>query len=100
MSAVPAEAIAPVPPTLRRDAGADPHAELQARVRAWRADVARAAGVGERAVCSDQVLRSLVEDPPQGAAELAERLGVSRSVAERWAVRLLSAPRFDAASSA
>ena len=67
---------------------ADP-IDPMAPLRAWRADVARAAGVAERAVCSDQVLRSLVESPPDGAAELAARLGVSVTVAERWVPRIL-----------
>ena len=51
----------------------DPMADL----RAWRQQVARAASVGELTICSDYVLRSLLERPPTNADELAERLGVT-----------------------
>ena len=47
-------------------------------LRAWRADVARAAGIVDRAVCSDQVLRSLLDAPPDGADELAAAPGRQR----------------------
>lgn len=86
-AATPDHAVAPVPAALReRRPPVDPLISL----RAWRAGVARAAGVTERAVCTDQVLRSLAESPPTDSAELAVRLGVSTSVAERWAAKLIS----------
>jgi DNA helicase-2/ATP-dependent DNA helicase PcrA len=85
-AAAPLDIASPVPTVLRsRPTVTDPMVPL----RTWRADVARAAGVAERAVCSDQVLRSLLEAPPDSAAELAARLGVSVTVAERWVPRLL-----------
>jgi DNA helicase-2/ATP-dependent DNA helicase PcrA len=89
-----------------RDAAADdepvvaPPAEIAHRpvrpvdplgpLRAWRAGVARAAGVPERAICSDQVLRSLVADPPADLHELATRLGLGDSVTARLGPRLLT----------
>ncbi|HZX55900.1 MAG TPA: 3'-5' exonuclease, partial [Ilumatobacteraceae bacterium] len=61
------------PPELTRRPRPDPLAEL----RAWRTHVARAASVSELTICSDLVLRSLLERPPADAGELAERLGVT-----------------------
>jgi len=91
------ETVVPVPSTLRAHRStADPLLAL----RAWRAGVARAAGIDERAVCSDQVLRSMLEAPPVDARELATRLGVSLSVAERWATRLISVDSAEPASAA
>lgn len=63
----------------RRRAAADPLAAL----REWRAGVARVAGVPEAAVCNERVLRSLHEDPPATTEELAVRLGMSVTAAER-----------------
>ena len=57
----------------------DPMAEL----RAWRTHVARAANVGESTICSDFVLRSLLERPPADTDELAQRLGVTPHAAAR-----------------
>jgi DNA helicase-2/ATP-dependent DNA helicase PcrA len=74
------------PPEQRRTTPVDPFDTL----RAWRADVARAAGVADVAVCSTSVLRSLLERPPADAAELATRLGVGQAAAERLAPRLLA----------
>jgi DNA helicase-2/ATP-dependent DNA helicase PcrA len=74
------------PPEQRRAAPVDPFDTL----RAWRADVARAAGVADAAVCSTSVLRSLLERPPADAAALATRLGVGQAAAERLAPRLLA----------
>ena len=80
------ERLAVPPPDVRRPRAApDPLAEL----RAWRAGVARAAGVAEKAVCSDQTLRSLLASPPADVAALAARLGVGSAAAERLAPRLL-----------
>ena len=61
------------PPTI------DPLAEL----RDWRKHVARAACVSELTICSDFVLRTLLERPPANADELAERLGLTRLAAAR-----------------
>jgi DNA helicase-2/ATP-dependent DNA helicase PcrA len=86
-AAVPLQPPTPIPALLRqRRPVADPLVDL----RAWRAGVARAAGVDERAVCSDTILRSLLDAPPGDAHELAVRLGVSPTVAARWAPRLLT----------
>ncbi|MGD9997184.1 MAG: ATP-dependent helicase [Ilumatobacteraceae bacterium] len=85
-AAVPHEQVAPMPTSIRPERAPDPMSDL----RAWRRDVARAAALSEDAVCSDRVLRSLLDDPPSDATELATRLGVTLSVAERWAPRLLA----------
>ncbi|MCB0984299.1 MAG: ATP-binding domain-containing protein, partial [Ilumatobacter sp.] len=61
----------PAPPPAPRRRVVDPLAPYTA----WRAAVARASGQPERAVCSDRVLRSLLEDPPADASALATRLG-------------------------
>jgi DNA helicase-2/ATP-dependent DNA helicase PcrA len=74
------------PPEQRRTTPVDPFDTL----RAWRADVARAAGVADTAVCSTTVLRSLLERPPTDATALATRLGVGQAAAERLAPRLLA----------
>jgi len=55
----------------------------------WRRAVARAAGVAESAVCTTATLRSLLDRPPLDAAEVAGRLGISVTAAERLAPRLL-----------
>jgi DNA helicase II / ATP-dependent DNA helicase PcrA len=70
----------PVAPPIRRVPRAvDPLGEL----KAWRAAVARSAGVPDQAICSDRVLRSLLESPPESAAALAERLGITELAAAR-----------------
>jgi DNA helicase-2/ATP-dependent DNA helicase PcrA len=51
--------------------------------RDWRAAVAKFSGQPERAVCSDKVLRSLMESPTTSTAELAARLGITESAAAR-----------------
>lgn len=77
----------PPPAMLRRPPRpADPLDGL----RAWRDGIARAAGVSAQAVCSDQVLRGLLADPPADAATVARRLGLGMSAAERLAPKLLS----------
>jgi len=77
----------PPPAMLRRPPRpADPLDDL----RAWRDGIARAAGVSAQAVCSDQVLRGLLVDPPADAATVARRLGLGMSAAERLAPKLLS----------
>ncbi len=76
-SAGVAEPIA-APPS-RRVRAADPLTPY----REWRAAVARAAGQQEAAVCSDRVLRSLAESPPASSADLARRLGITESAAQR-----------------
>ncbi|MCB0999241.1 MAG: HRDC domain-containing protein, partial [Acidimicrobiales bacterium] len=62
---------------------------LQA-LKEWRATVARAAGVAPAAVCSDQVLRSMLADPPTDVAQVAVRLGLGIGAAERLAPKLLT----------
>jgi DNA-binding MarR family transcriptional regulator len=51
--------------------------------REWRAVVARAAGVTPTDLCSDRVLRSLYDNPPADAVELAARLGLTVTAAAR-----------------
>jgi DNA helicase-2/ATP-dependent DNA helicase PcrA len=69
---------APPPAELRTRSG-DPYAA----VREWRHAVARIAGVDDRAVCSDRVMRSLHDDPPATLDELARRLAISPQAASR-----------------
>jgi DNA helicase II / ATP-dependent DNA helicase PcrA len=71
----------PVPPPTwpARSHPADPLAEL----KAWRSQVARGAAVAELSICSDSVLRSLLERPPTNTDELAERLGLTPLAAAR-----------------
>lgn len=71
--------IAPPPPRLLRRSAPDPLADL----RAWRSRVARGAGLSDGAVCSDSVLRSLLERPPASTDELAARLGITPLAAAR-----------------
>jgi superfamily II DNA helicase RecQ len=86
METTAADAPAPPPPSMRAaPRRVDPLTDL----RAWRAAVARAGGVSENAVCSDSTLRGLLDDPPADVAEVAARLGVSPTAAERMAPRLL-----------
>jgi DNA helicase II / ATP-dependent DNA helicase PcrA len=65
----------PVPPPMRPATARsiDPLAEL----RAWRRQIARGAAVAELTICSDQVLRSLLEHPPTSTDDLARRLGLT-----------------------
>ena len=79
-------ATAPPPDIVQRHRVPDPLAEL----KAWRAGIARAAGVAERAVCSDQILQSLHSDPPADITVLAVQLGVGVSAAARLAPKLFS----------
>lgn len=66
-------------PLQRAPRTADPMAPL----RTWRAGVSRAAGVSDQAICSDRVLRSLLDSPPEDVAALAARLGISPLAAGR-----------------
>jgi DNA helicase-2/ATP-dependent DNA helicase PcrA len=71
----------PIPPPvwpLLAMRSADPLAEL----KAWRSQIARRAGTFEQAICSDSVLRGLLERPPSSTDELAARLGVTPLAAE------------------
>lgn len=76
----------PPPPEWRRPRR--PGDPLDA-LREWRAGVARLAGVPPAAVCSDRVLRGLLDEPPAGVADIARRLGLGTAAAERLAPRLL-----------
>lgn len=67
----------PVPPPVRTPAVSDPLDPF----RQWRAAIARVGGQSELAVCSDRVLRSLADSPPTDIAELAQRLGISKTAA-------------------
>ncbi len=71
----------PVAPPFRPagDRPTDPLADL----KAWRSQVARGAGIAERSICSDIVLRSLLDRPPTSTDELAERLGLTPVAAAR-----------------
>ena len=77
-TAAPDIAVAP-PSRPERQAAVDPLGDL----RAWRAVVARAAGVPEQAVCNDRILATLLADPPADTDALASRLGMSRTAAAR-----------------
>jgi DNA helicase-2/ATP-dependent DNA helicase PcrA len=80
---------APQPPPAAMGAVKRPVDPL-APLREWRTAVARAGGVVDHAVCSDATLRGLIERPPADAADVAVRLGLSPSAAERMAPKLLS----------
>lgn len=71
----------PVPPPMRptNTRSVDPLAEL----KAWRSQIARGAGIADRAICSDTVLRGLLEQRPTSTDELAERLGLTPHAAGR-----------------
>ena len=49
----------------------------------WRAAIARLSGQPERAVCTDRVLRSLHDEPPDHAGGARGRLGITVSAAAR-----------------
>lgn len=74
-----ADADRPAPPPQPRVKVVDPMHEW----REWRAAVARVGGMTDRAVCSDEVLRSLCDSPPADRADLARRLGITVTAAER-----------------
>jgi DNA helicase II / ATP-dependent DNA helicase PcrA len=61
------------PPRAATARVADPLAEL----KAWRRQIARGAAVAELTICSDRVLRSLLDRPPTNTDELAARLGLT-----------------------
>jgi DNA helicase-2/ATP-dependent DNA helicase PcrA len=68
------------PPTQHtRRPPVDPLADL----KAWRRGLARGAGVADEAICSDRVLRGLLNDPPATNDELARRLGLTSAAASR-----------------
>lgn len=69
----------PSPPPPRPKVDADPMVAL----RQWRAAIAAASGQPELAVCPDRVLRSLLAQPPADHIELAARLGITPSAAQR-----------------
>ena len=69
----------PVPPPTPRVRVVDPLVPFLE----WRASIARVSGQPEHAVCSDRVLRSLADDPPADAADLAHRLGITETAAAR-----------------
>jgi superfamily II DNA helicase RecQ len=72
---------------------ADPLAAL----RAWRRQVARGAAVAELTICSDSVLRGLLDRPPTSTDELAARLGLTPLAAAQ--LRPLPATVADQSSS-
>ena len=67
------------PPRPHGSRKVDPLADL----KAWRRQIARGAAVGETTICSDAVLRGLLERPPASTDELAARLGLTPSAAAR-----------------
>jgi DNA helicase-2/ATP-dependent DNA helicase PcrA len=71
----------PIPPPNRPPSGrsVDPLSEL----KVWRSQIARGAGITDQAICSDSVLRGLLERPPTSTDELAARLGLTPLVAGR-----------------
>jgi ATP-dependent DNA helicase UvrD/PcrA len=79
------------PARLGRVRAIDPLAEL----KVWRSQVARGASVDEHTICSDTVLRSLLDRPPASNDELAQRLGLT----EFAAAKLRPLPGTDQSSS-
>jgi hypothetical protein len=71
--------VVPPPHRPRSARFVDPLADL----KVWRAQIARGAGVAERSICSDAVLRGLLEAPPTSIEDLAERLGLTAVAAAR-----------------
>jgi DNA helicase II / ATP-dependent DNA helicase PcrA len=69
----------PPPPRAPGERKTDPLAEL----KTWRSQIARGAAVAELAICSDNVLRGLLERPPTSTDELAERLGLTKLAAAK-----------------
>ena len=69
----------PAPPPVRARLPPDPLIPF----REWRSAIARVSGQPDHAVCSDKVLRSLAEAPPVDTAELAHRLGITETAAQR-----------------
>ena len=67
------------PAHLARGRSIDPLAEL----KVWRSQVARGASVDEHTICSDTVLRSLLDRPPASTDELAQRLGLTEFAAAK-----------------
>jgi DNA helicase II / ATP-dependent DNA helicase PcrA len=65
------------PPSLAKARVVDPLADL----KAWRRQIARGAAVAELTICSDTVLRSLLDRPPTTTDELAARLGLTPGAA-------------------
>jgi DNA helicase II / ATP-dependent DNA helicase PcrA len=63
----------PPPPRPAHTRTIDPLADL----KAWRRQIARGAAVAELTICSDTVLRSLLDRPPASTDELAARLGLT-----------------------
>jgi DNA helicase-2/ATP-dependent DNA helicase PcrA len=59
--------------------------DLLAELRAWRHRIARVSGVDDRVVCTDKVLRSLLDNPPVDTADIAQRLGITEAAAARLA---------------
>ena len=83
------------PPRPERKHVADPLADL----KAWRRQIARGAAVAELTICSDTVLRSLLERPPASTDELAARLGLTPLAAARLRPLPEPADRTDQSSS-
>jgi DNA helicase-2/ATP-dependent DNA helicase PcrA len=79
------------PPRMATARTIDPLTEL----KAWRRQIARGASVAELTICSDSVLRSLLDRPPASTDELAERLGVTPLAA----AKLRPLPGVDQSSS-
>ena len=95
-SAAATDPVVAPPPGLPRRRPAD---EPLAALRAWRTAVARRAGIDERAVCTDQVLHGLQDDPPRNVEDVAARLGVGPSTAQRLAPGLFEALRITPTSA-
>lgn len=69
----------PPPPRPAHARAIDPLADL----KAWRRQIARGAAVAELTICSDSVLRSLLDRPPATTDELAARLGLTPLAASK-----------------
>lgn len=85
-----AEPPAPPPPGLV-EAAPRPERTTLAALEAWRTAAAKAAGLPERAVCSDDALRAVARDLPATVEELAAIPEVGPLAAHRLGPRMLAA---------
>ena len=76
---IASDALVPPPMRASRARIVDPLAEL----KAWRRQIARGAAVAELTICSDLVLRGLLEHPPTSTDDLARRLGLTPHAAAK-----------------
>ena len=76
---IASDALVPPPMRAGRVRPVDPLADL----KTWRRLIARGAAVAELTICSDLVLRGLLEHPPTSTDDLAQRLGLTPHAAAK-----------------